>query len=204
MSASDPNESTFTRKARRAQLIECAIDTIADLGYAQTSLAVIAKRAGISKGVISYHFAGKDELIEQIVIAVYTAGAHFMIPRLQAARTKREGLRVYLEANVAFIGANRKQMVALVEIFANHRFTPRGSNGEDLSEEPTLAPLVAMLRQGQQDGEFRDFDPRIMAITIRRAIDAVPPQLVADPTLDPAAYGRELADLFDRATRTDA
>jgi len=195
---------TFGGKARRAQIIECAIDAIAELGYAQASLAVIAKRAGISKGVISYHFKSKDELIEQIVVEVYTAGAQFMIPLLQATKTARETLRVYIESNIAFIGSHRKQMVALVEIFTNFRPEDGKPRFDAGSEEPILAPLEAVLRQGQQDGEFRDFSTRVMAITIRRAIDAVPPQLIATPTLDPLAYGRELSTLFDLATRQDS
>ena len=50
---------SFIEKARRTQIIECAIETIAEVGYAQASLGQIAKRAQISKGVISYHFANK-------------------------------------------------------------------------------------------------------------------------------------------------
>ena len=60
-----------------------------------------------------------------------------------------------------------------------------------------------MLVQGQRDGEFRDFVTRIMAIAIRRAIDAVPPLLAADPSLDAGIYGRELATIFELATRKD-
>lgn len=59
---------SFIEAARRAQIIECAIETIAMLGYAQASLAQIAKRAGISKSVITYHFTGEEELIEQVVV----------------------------------------------------------------------------------------------------------------------------------------
>ena len=51
---------TFTETARRAQIIAAAIDTIAELGYGQASLARIAETAGTSKGVIIYHFGGKD------------------------------------------------------------------------------------------------------------------------------------------------
>ena len=60
--------------------------------------------------------------------------------------------------------------------------------------------LEGLLRQGQQEGDFRPFDLRVMAVTIRRAIDAVPPLLAANPDLDVKAYARELATLFDRAT----
>ncbi|MBV9802070.1 MAG: TetR family transcriptional regulator, partial [Solirubrobacterales bacterium] len=62
-----PDSRTFIEQARRAQIVGVAIDTIAELGYAQASLARIAERAGISKGVIAYHFAGKEDLIAEVV-----------------------------------------------------------------------------------------------------------------------------------------
>jgi hypothetical protein len=39
-----------------------AIDTIAEVGCARASLGRTAERFGVSKGLISYHFAGRDEL----------------------------------------------------------------------------------------------------------------------------------------------
>jgi hypothetical protein len=42
-----------------------------------------------------------------------------------------------------------------------------------------------------------------MAVTIRRAIDAVPYLYAATPDLDVSAYARELSTLFDRATRKE-
>jgi AcrR family transcriptional regulator len=71
---------SFIEAARRAQLIECAIETIATLGYAQASLAHIAQRAGISKSVITYYFSSKEELIEQVVTAIFKDAASFIGP----------------------------------------------------------------------------------------------------------------------------
>lgn len=42
---------SFIEAARRAQIVESAIETIAEAGYARASMAQIAPRAGISKGV---------------------------------------------------------------------------------------------------------------------------------------------------------
>ena len=42
-----------------------------------------------------------------------------------------------------------------------------------------------------------------MAVTIRRAIDALPPLFIAGPNLDANLYARELVTLFDRATRKE-
>jgi TetR/AcrR family fatty acid metabolism transcriptional regulator len=48
--------------ARRAQIMAAAIDTIAEAGFAGASFAPIAGKLGISRGLISYHFAGKDAM----------------------------------------------------------------------------------------------------------------------------------------------
>ena len=61
----DQSRPTFTEAARRTQIIACAIETLATLGYAQASLAHIAQRAGISKGVIVYYFSSKEELYQE-------------------------------------------------------------------------------------------------------------------------------------------
>ena len=38
-------------------------EAIAELGYADASMAEIARRAGIAKSVVSYHFSDKTELM---------------------------------------------------------------------------------------------------------------------------------------------
>src|SRR5579864_185947 len=112
---------TFTEAARRAQIIAAAIDTIAEAGYGQASLARIAERAGTSKGVISYHFAGKDELIREIVTDVLARAQAYMIPRLLAESSGAGMLRTYIESNLAFMQEHRNHLIAVVEIFLNAR-----------------------------------------------------------------------------------
>jgi AcrR family transcriptional regulator len=57
---------TITERARRAQIVTAAIGTIAELDYAGASFKQIAARAGLSStGLISYHFAGKQELVDE-------------------------------------------------------------------------------------------------------------------------------------------
>jgi AcrR family transcriptional regulator len=194
---------SFIEAARRAQLIECAIETIARLGYAQASLAQIAKRAGISKSVITYHFKSREELIEQVVKEIYTAAAHFIGPRIAAQLTAQHRLQTYIQAHVEYISTHLLQMMAIMEIAINFRTEEGKLRYGAATEKPVLTALEALLRKGQQEGAFRAFDPRVMAITIRRAIDALPPLLIADPDLDVDGYARELVTLIDRATRRE-
>jgi len=193
---------TFTETARRAQIVAAAIDTIAELGYGQASLARIAETAGTSKGVIIYHFGGKDELMRELVAEVVARGVAYMEPQIDAEPTGAGKLRAYIESNLAFMGENRNHMVAIFEIALNARAAD-GSRLYDVSvQDAGVAALEQLLAYFQGTGEFRaGFDPHVMAMAIRAAINAVPAQLARDPALDVAHHAREIADLFHIATR---
>ncbi|MGM8933241.1 transcriptional regulator BetI [Salinicola halophyticus] len=49
---------------RRRQLIQATLEAIDEAGLADVTIARIAKRAGVSTGIISHYFAGKDGLLE--------------------------------------------------------------------------------------------------------------------------------------------
>ena len=49
---------------RRRQLIQATLETIDDVGLADATIARIAKRAGVSAGIISHYFGGKDGLLD--------------------------------------------------------------------------------------------------------------------------------------------
>jgi AcrR family transcriptional regulator len=193
---------TFTETARRAQIVAAAIDTIAELGYGQASLARIAETAGTSKGVIIYHFGGKDELMRELVAEVVARGVAYMEPQIDAEPTGAGKLRAYIESNLAFMGENRNHMVAIFEIALNARAAD-GSRLYDVSvQDAGVAALEQLLAYFQGTGEFRaGFDPHVMAMAIRAAINAVPAQLARDPALDVAHHAREIADMFHIATR---
>ena len=138
---------TFTETARRAQIVRAAIATIAELGYRNASFAQIAKRAGLSStGLISYHFEGREELIQQVVEEVVGAiGAH-MAAAMADCGSATEALRTYIVANVEFIGAHREEMKALLEIFLNGGF-----EYDPATEQQVLSHVRDILRSGQRE-----------------------------------------------------
>ncbi|MGD0602865.1 MAG: TetR/AcrR family transcriptional regulator [Streptosporangiaceae bacterium] len=52
---------------RRAQLAAAALQTLAELGYARTSLREIAQNTQFSHGVLHYYFSDKEDLITHCV-----------------------------------------------------------------------------------------------------------------------------------------
>jgi TetR/AcrR family transcriptional regulator, fatty acid metabolism regulator protein len=195
--------ASFIEEARRAQIIESAIETFAELGYANASLARIAERAGISKGVISYHFAGKTELMEQIVEQVYREIIQFVRPRTEKETTASGALRENIRSVGEYMRDHRARLLALGEIFNNLRTADGRKHYGVAFNEPIYEARAELFRLGQESGELRSFDPRVMAITVQAALDEMFAYWVAYPDHDLEAHADELADLFEHATRAE-
>jgi AcrR family transcriptional regulator len=192
---------TVAAGARRAQIVTAAIDTIAELGYGNASFARIAKRAGISSTrLISYHFDDKADLVRAVAGAVFAEAADYMGKRLRAVTGDRpELLATYIESNLEFIAEHPTAIRAVLEIAMSARTDEGAPLVRPEEVDDPEARLVAMFRAGQEAGEFREFDPAVMAATLRAAIDAAAQR----SDLDPHAYAAELVALFTRATRKD-
>jgi AcrR family transcriptional regulator len=193
---------TVTATARRAQIVDAAIETVAELGLNQASFARIAERAGLSSTrLISYHFAGKDDLMQAVVDEVFSTAGQYIAPFVLAEPTPSAKLRGFIRGSARFYAEYRRHVVAVRDVWANFR-RPDGIQRFGMeAHEPEFEVVSQILREGQARGEFREFDPRVVAITLRQALDGLATLVATDPDLDVDAYTGELIALFDRATR---
>jgi len=176
--------------------VTAAIEVIAEVGYAKASFSRIAKRAGLSStGMISYHFAGKDDLLAACVAEIEQVTGAFMQPRIDAADGHVAQLRAYVESNIALVGEHPAAVRALIDIVKNAASQSPSVNGR-------LALFEEHFRTGQAAGVFRPFDARTAAIAFTTGLDAVVVTAATAPpgTTELARLGRELADLYVRAT----
>lgn len=187
---------TFTEAARRAQIVTAAIEVIAEIGYAKASFSQIAKHAGLSStGMISYHFAGKDDLLAACVAEIEQVTDAFMQSRIAAADGYVAVLRAYVEANVALVGVHSAAVRALIDIVRNVPAQRAGVNQR-------LAVFEEHFRSGQAAGAFRPFDIRTVTTALTSGLDAVVVTAAANvpEPAELARIGRELADLYVHAT----
>jgi len=191
------NERSVTSDARRRQIVAATITVIAGEGFRAATFARIASQAGLSSTrLISYHFTDKAELITAVVQQVITAIGDWVGRAVWSETTARGRLRAYIEGVVGFTAEHRSDMRALLQIVLAGAL-PAGT-GADVAVPSHLAEI---LRAGQANGEFRDFDASVMALAVQRAVEGLPFALESDPDLDCPAFGRELVTLFDLGTR---
>jgi TetR/AcrR family transcriptional regulator, cholesterol catabolism regulator len=54
------------RKSRRAEILQCFTEMVAERGYDEVSVRDVAEALGISKGTILHHFRSKESLLEEL------------------------------------------------------------------------------------------------------------------------------------------
>jgi AcrR family transcriptional regulator len=65
-----PGKRAAQGRATRGQLIEVATGLFADHGYEGTSIEAVLAAAGVSRGALYHHFAGKEALFAAVVSAI--------------------------------------------------------------------------------------------------------------------------------------
>ena len=153
---------------------------------------MIAERAALSStGLISYHFANRQELIDEVGRQILEEFSTFVLERTAGIEEPAEVLQAFVAANIAFLQTHRAHAAALVRIQQDTTELARSDQ----------AQLADVLRRGQASGVLRTFDPDLMAVFILSIRDGIIRQLGLDPELDLDAAAREFTALVDQATR---
>ncbi len=110
-------------EARRAQIVAALGRVMAKTGYERATIAAIAREAGLSPGLVHYHFRAKQE----ILLALVARLAGEVEARAEAAcgSTPRERLLAWLDAHVGLgPGADPDAVACWVEIGAEALHQP--------------------------------------------------------------------------------
>ncbi|MBE5105935.1 TetR family transcriptional regulator [Bacillus thuringiensis] len=166
------DRQSFITEARREQIIKAAVEVLKEVGYVSTSLSKIAKKANISTGLISYHFSGKEDLMNNTLMYLVEQEWLFINARVSQKQASTEKLKAFIEASLAYQVINRTNNIALIEIVFNAR-TPDHIPYyllEDDDEDLIKGLLQEILLQGQESKEFGDFNIQVTATIIQGSI----------------------------------
>lgn len=199
------DKQTFIAEARRAQIVDAAIATLDEIGFANASLAQIAKRAGISTALISYHFKDKNDLMDHTLMKLLSDTADYVTERTRAAATPRDKLHAYIASSLAYQSTRPKHNTALIEIVFHARTpddVPYYKLNDD-EDDPLALELQQILRDGQTEGQFRPFNVLAMASAIQGAIGEYSAMTNVPARVELESYCAELVNLFDKAVLQD-
>jgi TetR/AcrR family transcriptional regulator, fatty acid metabolism regulator protein len=181
MSEKPKDKLSFIEEARRKQIIDSAIEIIAKNGFQNTSMEDIAENVHVSKGVITYHFQSKTDLINSVLVFIIDELRANRFLYLQKESSALGKLLAYIYADFEFFKHNPDHMRAFVELWGSMGSHSEKKDFEKLAYVPGRTLLHQILSEGQDSGEFIDMDTYTTACVIQGAIDGVMLQWVFNP-----------------------
>jgi AcrR family transcriptional regulator len=142
----DPHSRRDKFAERREELADAALKTLAELGYARTSLREIAQNSEFSHGVLHYYFADKDDLI---LCGVRQYKAHCVTRYddvIASAKTSRALLEGFLDALVQTVREDARLHRLWYDIRAQAMFE-KAFRGDIAEIEKSLENMIWRLVQ---------------------------------------------------------
>jgi AcrR family transcriptional regulator len=142
-----PGKRAAQGRATRGQLIQVATRLFAEHGYEGTSIEAVLTAAGVSRGALYHHFAGKEALFEAVVAAVSDQVTLELTEVIRDCADPVEALRTAALAWISLAADPVIQRVVLVDapsVLGWERW-------RDMDHGRTLGALQAML-QAVSDG----------------------------------------------------
>lgn len=181
---------------RRSQILSATIELVAELGFESASASAIAERAGLSKGLIWHYFADKVDLMKQAVAHATVTIVTEVAGSIDTDAPAPARVRAYLRALVRARERHPGEFRAMDQITRKLVY-PGGTPAFTQADyEELFRGQEALFRQGQQEGSFRAFDTRVMAVTYQGAVDGMLGYLDSHPDADANAHAAELTDIL--------
>ena len=141
---------------RRRQIVDAAIRVMAAKGWNDTSIDEITREAGVSRGLVSYHFKDKADLLSSMLERCQEASRDGLATAVSATSDPVEQMRITIHAALDLVRTDP----AIYEIFLH--FVASGRAHPELGEQIREAyrgfrGLTARaIRRGQESGLWRD------------------------------------------------
>ncbi|MCC3317679.1 TetR/AcrR family transcriptional regulator [Nocardia africana] len=121
-------------RATRQRLLEATIDCLAEMGWAAATVAVVAERAGVSRGAAQHHFPTREDLI--------TAALEYMFDT-RMAQSKAEAAAVTEVAQG--VGRTEAVVAQLVESYTTPLFKAALQVWTHAAADPVLRERIVPL-----------------------------------------------------------
>jgi AcrR family transcriptional regulator len=182
---------------RRDQLVDATIAVMGRRGWQRTSISEVTREAGVSRGLASYHFRDKSELLSA-VLARCRAKFRSAVLEGAAQGTPPEQLRTIIRLAVAQIREDPVVYLVFLHFTAAEPSVPElGAQIRGLWRE-FREEAAAGIRAGQASGHYRpDLDAQAAAAQLFGAIVGLALQWLLDPeSFDLDAAGRAVEAQF--------
>lgn len=178
MTTSSPQEKEkrgrkATKEARQAQLIEATIDSLAKRGYSETTLADVADGAGLSRGIVNFHFESKEKLLVatlQYMADEYAANWNALLEK--AGPRPADRLWALVGADFDRKICTKRKLAAWCAFWGEAKSRPTYQALCGASDVYYVDTFIGICRELQGEGGY-DSDPQSIALGLCAMIEGL-------------------------------
>ena len=170
-------EARFSRmepELRKANLIEATLVCLKRHGFQGASIRKISAQAGVSVGLISHHYSGKDELVAEAYMAVTGRVMSLLRDAMeQAAPNARERLSAFFRASFSAELLDPQLLDAWLAFWGAVKTAEAINLAHDHSYGEYRTELREVLNDLAQEEGWDDFDGDLAAIGLSALLDGL-------------------------------
>ena len=171
---------------RRTQMLEAAMEVIAERGLCDTRIADVAKRAGLSPALVVYYFGSKESLLTEAL--AYAEDLFYIeaFRELTGMESASERLVRLIElACPPVVQREADEYWTLwVELWSRALRNDEAARKREALERRWRNTIAEVVREGQGSGEFGHSDPERFATYLSALMDGLALQvLFGDPAV---------------------
>jgi AcrR family transcriptional regulator len=176
-----------TADQRREQMLHAALEVISARGYADTRIADVAERAGVSPALVIYYFKTKDQLLTEAIRYYedtwYAVGQDRMAGLATAAARLEEYVAMSTLSEADPEPASSWPL--WLDFWAQASRNAEVAGVRQKSDERWREVISDLVHDGQEAGEFRALDAQTFAIYLNTMLDGLTVQIaLEDPVVD--------------------
>jgi AcrR family transcriptional regulator len=187
---------------RRGQMLQAALEVISERGFADTRIADIAERIGISPALVIYYFKTKEKLLTDAIRhyedSWYADGQR----RMDKMATAAERIEEFVAMNLLPDPDPEPESTwkLWLDFWAQAARNPDVASVRQEFDERWRELVVSLVVAGQEAGEFGDIDPHPFSIFLCALLDGLAIQIaLEDPVVDStSAYELCMLYIADR------
>ncbi len=173
------------REQRKAAIMQAGLELFAQYSIESTSIAMIAKHAGISKGLMYNYFESKEALI----VAVVSKGMDEFVkitPQIENGTLTREQLEEYLDFTIDILVKN----ISYWKLYFSVLMQPSVMKLVESQLMETIMPVIMMMSNYYENKGYTN--PMAHAMLLGATLDGISLNYMVDPEQFPLQDIKEI------------
>ncbi|MBE7519478.1 MAG: TetR family transcriptional regulator C-terminal domain-containing protein [Thermoflexaceae bacterium] len=183
---------------RRRQITDATIAVMARNGWNETSIDEITREAGVSRGLVSYHFRDKSELLSGVLARCQESFDEAVARGVAEGQDVLERLRIIIRVAIELVKTDPVNYEVFLHFTASARSDPELGDQIRKLWAGYRAATASAIRYGQLKGLIRpDIDPDATAAMEISTLIGLALQWLLDPDAYPLEEAaRETEEMF--------